>query len=174
MNRTIQMMVLAAALCAGCESTSSNPGGSLSELVMRGGLVYLKGDTAPYTGVNTMTDPDTGRKMVLSFKNGRKHGQFEEWFNLTQRRAVAQWQDGKIISGTTWKIDGTEGSRVVNGTGTLILFRTNGTRESEKSYRNGVQVPGPSGGSAPPTPTPQPVKQASGLYHNPSTNRKRI
>ena len=163
MNRPIQLMVLAAALCAGCESTPSNPGGPLSELVMRGGLVYLKGDTAPYTGVNTMTDPGTGRKMVLSFKNGRKHGRFEEWYNLSQRRAVAQWQDGKIISGTTWKIDGTEGSRVVNGTGTLILFRPDGTRESEKIYSNGVQVPGALGTPAPSSSSP-PVKDAAGLY----------
>ena len=160
MNRTLQLMVLAAALFAGCEST---PSGSLSELVMRGGMVYLKGDSAPYTGVNTMTDPDTGRKMVLSFKNGRKHGRFEEWYNRTQRRAVAQWQDGKIISGTTWKIDGTEGSRVVNGTGTLIIFRPDGIRESEKHYRDGAQVPGPSGTPAPPSSSP-PVKDAAGLY----------
>ena len=163
MNRPIQLMVLAAALCAGCESTPSNPGGPLSELVMRGGLVYLKGATAPYTGVNTMTDPGTGRKMVLSFKNGRKHGRFEEWYNLSQRRAVAQWQDGKIISGTTWKIDGTEGSRVVNGTGTLILFRPDGTRESEKIYSNGVQVPGALSTPAPSSSSP-PVKDAAGLY----------
>jgi antitoxin component YwqK of YwqJK toxin-antitoxin module len=172
MNRTLQLMVLAAALCAGCESTPSNPSGSLSELVMRDGLVYLKGDTVPYTGENIMTDPGTGRKMVLSFKNGRKHGRFEEWYNPTQRRAVAEWQDGKIISGTTWKIDGTEGSRVVNGTGTLILFRPDGTRESEKTYRNGVQVPGASGANSSPQPsTSFPVKQVSGLYHNPSTGK---
>jgi len=108
---------------------------------MRGGLVYLKGDTVPYTGELKMIDPNTGRKMMLSFKNGRKHGRFEEWYNSTQLRAEAEWQDGKIISGTSWKPAGTEGSRVVNGTGTLILFRSDGTRESEKTYRNGVQVP---------------------------------
>ena len=161
MNRTIQLMVLTVALCAGCESTPKSP---LNELEMRGGLVYLKGDTLPYTGENTMTNPSTGRKFVFSYKNGRKHGRFEEWYNRTQRRAVAEWQDGKIISGTSWKPDGTEGSRVLNGTGALILFRSDGTRESEKTYRNGVQVPGASGGNSAPLSTGPPVKHASGMY----------
>ena len=161
MNRTIQLMVLTVALCAGCESTPKSP---LNELEMRSGLVYLKGDTVPYTGELKMIDPNTGRKMMLSFKNGRKHGRFEEWYNRTQRRAVAEWQDGKIISGTSWKPDGTEGSRVLNGTGALILFRSDGTLESEKTYRNGVQVPGASGGNSAPLPTGPPVKHASGMY----------
>ncbi len=150
-------------LCAGCGSTGASSKASLNELVMRNGLVYLKGDSVPYTGENTMTDPGTGRKMMLSFKNGRKHGRFEEWYNRTQRRAVADWRDGKIISGTTWKIDGTEGSRVINGTGRLILFQPDGSRGSEKTFLNGVQVP-----SAPDrTPLPStapPVKNAAGLY----------
>ena len=93
MNRTIQLMVLTVALCAGCESTPKSP---LNELEMRGGLVYLKGDTLPYTGENTMTNPSTGRKFVFSYKNGRKHGRFEEWYNGTQRRAVAECRMGKL------------------------------------------------------------------------------
>ena len=138
MNQTIQMMVLTAVLCAGCESVPEAP---LFVFETRDGLVYLKSDTAPYNGELKMVDPNTGRKFVLNYKNGHKHGRFEEWYNSTQRRAVAEWQDGKIISGTSWKPDGTEGSRVLNGTGTLILFRSDGTRESEKTYRNGVRVP---------------------------------
>jgi len=179
MNKTMPMMALAAILCAGCGSVGTNPGGPLSELEMKGGLVYLKGDSVPYTGMNKMTDPSTGRKMVLSFKNGLKHGRFEEWYNSAQRRAVAEWREGRIISGTTWKLDGTEASRVVNGTGNLILFRADGSRESEKHYRNGEQVPGASGGgdASPnashvyPVSTVQPVKDDSGLYINPGSGQ---
>jgi len=186
MNRMIQLLMLPNALCvlcilsAGCGSISSGPNSSLNELEERSGLVYLKGDPEPYTGVNTITDPATGQKFVLSYKNGRMHGRFEEWYNRTQRRAVAEWQDGKITSATSWKLDGTEGSRVVNGSGTLMLFRPDGTRESEKTYRNGVQVPGESNGGgerrapiSPPISPPvgPPLRQASGLYVNPATGQ---
>jgi antitoxin component YwqK of YwqJK toxin-antitoxin module len=145
-------------------TTGASSKALLNELVMRDGLVYLKGDTAPYTGELKLVDPHTGKlKFLLNYKNGRRHGRFEEWFNRTQRRAVAEWQDGKITSATSWKLDGTEGSRVVNGSGTLMLFRPDGTRESEKTYRNGVQVPGALSTPAPSSSSP-PVKDAAGLY----------
>jgi antitoxin component YwqK of YwqJK toxin-antitoxin module len=160
MNRTLQLMVLAAALCAGCESV---PKASINELETRGGLVYLTGDTQPYTGMHTQPLNINGGKIVTGYKNGRFHGNMEEWFNTRQRFSKSEWDNGKLLNGTTWRPDGTLGGRVINGNGSMIRFSPEGLQIRETHYRDGAQVPGASGTPAPPSSSP-PVKDAAGLY----------
>ena len=92
MNRTIQLMVLTVALCAGCEST---PMASLNELEQRDGLVYLKDHPLPFTGKHTERNP----KIVLRYKNGRFHGQCEQWYNARQQFSNTEWDNGKLLNG---------------------------------------------------------------------------
>jgi antitoxin component YwqK of YwqJK toxin-antitoxin module len=171
MNRPIQLMVLAAALCAGCEFTPSNPGGPLNELETRGGRVYLKGDTQPYTGVHTQPLNVNGGKIVAGYKNGQFHGNMEEWYNIRQQFSNTEWDNGKLLNGTTWRPDGTVGSRVINGNGSMIRFSPEGSQIRETHYRNGVPMPPPTGSSAPSPPSPAPVKDASGLYVHPASGQ---
>lgn len=168
MKQTLPLLALAVALCVGCESV---PLGSINELESRAdGRVYLKGDSQPYTGM--YTQPLTnGGKIVSGYQRGRFHGQWEEWYNARQRFSKSEWNQGRLVNGTTWRPDGTEASRVTNGNGSLIRFAPDGTKIKETHFRNGVPVPGSSGEAPDPPPTPAPVKDASGLYVHPESGK---
>ncbi len=158
-------LVWTAACCAGCGSL---PQGAINELEppRADGLVYLKGDTQPYTGKHIQPFAD-GRKKVLEYRNGLPHGNWEEWYNTRQRSAQSDWENGRILNGTTWRPDGTVGGQVINGNGSMIRFGPDGTQTRETHFRNGVRVPSPAPAPSPPVPG----KDASGLYRPPKSGQ---
>ena len=133
--------ILAAALLALGVGCGSLGGGPLIELEKRGdGLTYRKGDPAPYTGQLTMTTRGTNEKWVTHFKDGRRDGLFAVFYSSGKRKANAMFARGKLVSGITWKPDGTEGSRVEKGTGTFLMFHPDGSKARESVYENGVRI----------------------------------
>lgn len=163
------MILCAAALGVGCESISNGPQQSINELELREGLIYLRGETSPYTGVNTKTNPRTGQKYVFGYRNGLKHGTWEEWYNARQQFSRSEWNNGRLIHGTTWRRDGTESGRVINGNGSMVRYSPDGTNRRETLFRNGRPVAAPPGATE--EPTPPPVKAPSGLYLNRDTGQ---
>ena len=133
--------ILAAALLALGVGSGSPGGGPLIELEKRGdGLTYRKGDPAPYTGQMIMTTRGTNEKWVSNFKEGRRDGLFAVFYSNGKRKADAMFARGKLVSGITWKPDGTEGSRIENGTGTFQMFHPDGSKARESVYENGVRI----------------------------------
>jgi hypothetical protein len=133
--------VLAAVLLTLGVGCGSLGGGPLIELEKRGdGLTYRKGDPAPYTGQLTMTTRGTNEKWVTHFKEGRRDGLFAVFYSNGKPKANAMFARGKLVSGITWKPDGTEGSRVEKGTGRFLMFHPDGSKARESVYENGVRI----------------------------------
>lgn len=129
-------------LGVGCGTSGGQlPAGSLIKLEQRSdGLVYRKVDNFPYTGQHVMRDVQGKIQYVSNYENGVRHGEMAVYFPNGQRRANAEFNKGKLVSGITWKPNGTEGSRVVNGTGTFLMFHSNGDKARESVYVGGVRV----------------------------------
>jgi antitoxin component YwqK of YwqJK toxin-antitoxin module len=104
------------------------------------GLTYRKGDPVPYTGQMIMTTRGINEKWISNFKDGRRDGLFAVFYANGKRKANAVFDRGKLVSGITWKPDGTEGSRIENGTGTFQMFHPDGSKARESVYENGVQI----------------------------------
>ncbi|MBP64102.1 MAG: hypothetical protein CMJ62_21495 [Planctomycetaceae bacterium] len=117
------------------------PAGPLIQLEQRSdGLTYKKGDPGPYTGQLTMTVTGTNEKYVTHFQDGVRHGLLAVWYANGKHKANAEFNRGKLVSGITWKPDGTEGSRVMNGMGTFLMFHPDGSKARESVYKHGVRV----------------------------------
>ena len=115
--------------------------GSMIELETRAdGLVYRKGDAGPYTGQLVMTAQGSGDRWVSHYQNGVRHGQFAVFYSDGRRKAEAMFNHGRLTTGVSWKPDGTEGSRVENGNGTLIMFHPDGSKSRESVYQNGRRI----------------------------------
>ena len=119
---------------------SSKPKVSIELETRIDGLTYRKGDSVTYTGQMIMTNPGTNEKWISHFKNGVRDGQFAVFYANRKRKANAIFNMGKLVEGITWKPDGTEGSRIENGTGTFLMFHPNGSKSRESVYENGVRI----------------------------------
>ena len=93
-----------------------------------------------YTGQLTMTTPGSQDRWVSHYKNGVRDGQFAVFYSNGQRKAEAVFEAGKLVAGMTWKSDGSVGSEVQNGTGTLVMFHPDGSKARESVYLNGDRV----------------------------------
>lgn len=130
--------------------------GSMIELETRAdGLVYRKGDSAPYTGQLVMTAQGSGDKWVSHYQNGVRHGQFAVFYADGRRKAEAVFNHGRLTTGVTWKPDGMEGSRVDGGNGTLIMFHPDGSRSRVSVYQDGRRVSRQDFPAAPTSPSPE-------------------
>ena len=142
MKPTTIILVSILTLCAGCGTPGGRlPAGSMIQLEQRSdGLTYKKGDTQPYTGQLKMTAPGTNEKYVTHFQDGVRHGLLAVWYASGKRKANAEFNRGRLVSGITWKPNGSQGSSVVNGSGTFLMFHTDGSKARESVYRDGVRV----------------------------------
>ena len=133
------IILLGLLVCLGC----AGPGnaGPTVELERRAdGLVYQKEHGVPYPGQLVMTTPGSQDRWVSHYKNGVRDGQFAVFYSNGQRKAEAVFEAGKLVAGMTWKPDGSVGSEVQNGTGTLVMFHPNGAKSRESVYLNGDRV----------------------------------
>ena len=153
MKPVIIILVSILTLGAGCGTPGGRlPAGSLIQLEQRSdGLTYKEGDTQPYTGQLTITVAGTNEKYVTHFQDGVRHGLLAVWYANGKRKANAEFNRGKLVSGITWKPNGSQGSSVVNGSGTFLMFHPDGSKARESVYENGVRIRRsdfPSAGSA--------------------------
>ena len=130
----------AALLWVGCGSLSGGGAPPVQLEQRENGLVYQKGHDVPYTGQLLMRVQGTRDQWVSHYKNGLRDGQFAVFYPDGKKKANALFKAGKLVSGITWKSDGSEGSRISNGTGTLIMYHSSGGKARESVYLNGERV----------------------------------
>ena len=120
--------------------TPGGPVGPVIELQLgNDGLVYRKGDSFPYTGQHVMRDAQGNIQFVSNYEKGVRHGVMAVFYPDGSRRAecgVQQWPAGQRHH---LESDGTEGSRAVDGSGTLIMYHPDGSKARESVYLNGVR-----------------------------------
>lgn len=80
------------------------------------------------------------KKVEWTYVAGQRHGQVQSWFDGGLPRTNLQFNHGLLLSGVTFRPDGTEASRITNGTGTLRAYRDNGKLHWEKIYKDGQRV----------------------------------
>jgi len=120
--------------------TPGGPVGPVIELQLgNDGLVYRKGDSFPYTGQHVMRDAQGNIQFVSNYEKGVRHGVMAVFYPDGSRCANAEFNNGRLVSGITWRPDGTEGSRAVDGSGTLIMYHPDGSKARESVYLNGVR-----------------------------------
>ena len=129
----------------------------------QGTLYVYPGTKIPYNGEFNMSFED-GEKLKFGIKDGLKHGRFQRWYpsgqiheeyNLFKKqrdglqhswypngqlRLEANFRKGLCINAKTWTISGAVASRVVEGTGTMVLFHTDGQKDRESIYKDGLKV----------------------------------
>lgn len=132
------ILLFVVAVIAGCGSTGT---GGTVELERRpDGLVYQLGSSRAYTGKLIMTTPESGDKWVSNYVNGHRHGDFLVSYSDGRQKAKALFDAGKMVFGMTWRPDGSVGSLVNKGTGTLKMYHADGSVSRESVYENGVRL----------------------------------
>ena len=71
---------------------------------------------------------------------GQRHGRVRSWFDGGLPRFLLRFNQGVLESGVTFRPDGVEASRMVNGTGTLLAYYGNGQLNWEKTYKAGRRI----------------------------------
>jgi len=80
------------------------------------------------------------KKVEWTYVAGRRHGRVLSWFDGGLPRTNLQFDKGVLESGVTFRPDGVEASRMVNGTGTLLAYYGNGQLHWEKTYQAGRRI----------------------------------
>ena len=76
------------------------------------------------------------------YKDGKKDGLVQVWYQNGQKRSEAKWKDGKFVTFVVWKPNGEKCpvTNVLNGNGVHVLYKEDGTEKERKTYREGVSV----------------------------------
>jgi len=108
------------------------------------GLVYKKFSSEPFTGFVTKKDI-LGFITKGSYKNGKKHGLWETYYENGLLKNKANYRDGK--NDGTWEVYSYDGSLSVKGIfkdgkkdGLWKTFFQNGQVESKETYKDGKRV----------------------------------
>jgi antitoxin component YwqK of YwqJK toxin-antitoxin module len=80
------------------------------------------------------------KKVEWTYVAGQRHGRVQSWFDGGRPRTDLTFNHGLLLNGTTFRPDGTEASRMANGTGTLRAYHGNGNLHWEKTYQDGRRV----------------------------------
>jgi len=86
---------------------------------------------------------ENGKKgLEEHFKNGELDGLFTAWWENGKKRIECHYQNGKLVSASVWKPDGDPCpiTKVVDGSGIVVLYRENGKKWRESHYKNGKMV----------------------------------
>ena len=141
MKYTWGLFMFAVLIWEGCGSVTGPIAAPAVRLQERAdGLVYQEGHDAPYTGQLVMTAKGSKDQWVSHYKNGLRDGLFAVFYPDGKRKANALFRMNKLVSGITWKPDGSEGSRIENGNGTFLMYHSNGHVARESVYLNGKRI----------------------------------
>jgi len=83
---------------------------------------------------------ENGRKANEShYKNGELVGSRTSWFETGKKWVEVYWKDGKLLSASSWKPDGESCpiTKMVNGSGIIVVWDENGQKEEEGHYKDG-------------------------------------
>ena len=124
------------------------------------GTLYVHPDTKqPFDGEYDVVEE--GVRLKFEIKKGWPHGRWQRWYpsgqlheeyNLVKKQRnglqrswypngqlmlEANFRGGKMFSARTWNLSGSVASMITNGSGTLILFDTNGQKRRDSVYIDG-------------------------------------
>lgn len=117
----------------------------MSKLEVRDGIIYIVGETKPYTGTFIEKYENGDTREIINFKNGKVHGKHEVYYKNGQLASIRFPKNGKNDGEyKTYYENGylkTEAT-YINGKkdGTTRIYYENGQLWRELKYKNGVQV----------------------------------
>jgi len=111
----------------------------------RGGIVYAKGDTTPYTGTVVVTNEIGTKASTVEYKDGVPNGMLVSWY-LNGNKQVEGVLHGKTQTGD-WKAWYDNGQLKREGTytdgkeeGPFNWYYEDGKKSKEGSYHDGIQT----------------------------------
>ena len=78
-------------LLGGCGEKGDN----VEELEYRGGVLYLQGSDAPYTGKSFDLYENGQKSAEWNYKDGKEDGLQTTWYENGQKEMEGNWKDGK-------------------------------------------------------------------------------
>jgi antitoxin component YwqK of YwqJK toxin-antitoxin module len=127
-------------------------------------LIYALNSQTPYTGWVKMTYENGQVKWLEQAKNGKRqlradwhekgmrawegnykgdniHGLEREWYENGQKKVEVYWNDGLIVTASSWLPDGSKCplTNIKDGNGLSVTYHENGKKEWETHYRDGKQ-----------------------------------
>ena len=140
-----------------------------SELDLRDGMLYARGETQPFQGQLVAHYSDQTRKVAIDVKDGRLHGRSLGWYSNGQmeveeqfvagvshgartrwhengnRKSLAQIEQGKVVGlFTEWHENGQKAVEMTlrdgQPDGIVEAWHSNGELKSRLRYENGAQV----------------------------------
>ena len=79
-------------------------------------------------------------KSEWNLVKNQRHGLQRNWYPTGQLMMEANFRKGLCLNAKTWNISGAIASTVVDGTGSMVLFRTDGSKRRESIYKDGLKV----------------------------------
>jgi antitoxin component YwqK of YwqJK toxin-antitoxin module len=105
-------------------------------------LHYARNQQTPYTGWAKGMRKNGQIRRLDQYKDGKKDGLVQVWYENRQKRSEAKWKDGKMVTIVVWKPNGEKCpvTKVVNGNGVRTWYNDDGTESFRTTYKDGVKV----------------------------------
>ena len=105
-------------------------------------LYYVRNQQTPYTGWAKGMRKNGQIRRLDQYKDGKKDGLVQVWYENRQKRSEAKWKVGKLVTIVVWKPNGEKCpvTKVVNGNGVRTWYNDDGTEDFRVTYREGERV----------------------------------
>ena len=92
-------------------------------------LYYVRNQQTPYTGWAKGMRKNGQIRRLDQYKDGKKDGLVQVWYQNRQKRSEAKWKDGKLVTIVVWKPNGEKRpeTNIVDGNGVLVRYKKDGT-----------------------------------------------
>ena len=105
-------------------------------------LYYVRNQQTPYTGWAKGMRKNGQIRRLDQYKDGKKDGLVQVWYQNRQKRSEAKWKDGKLVTIVVWKPNGEKclHTNIVNGNGVRTWYNDDGTEDFRVTIKDGEQV----------------------------------
>jgi len=105
-------------------------------------LYYVRNQQTPYTGRAKGMRKNGQIRRLDQYKDGKKDGLVQVWYENRQKRSEAKWKDGKLVTIVVWKPNGEKCpvTKVVNGNGVRTWYNDDGTEDFRVTIKDGELV----------------------------------
>jgi antitoxin component YwqK of YwqJK toxin-antitoxin module len=105
-------------------------------------LYYVRNQQTPYTGWAKGMRKNGQIRRLDQYKDGKKDGLVQVWYENRQKRSEAKWKDGKLVTIVAWKPNGEKCpvTKVVNGNGVRTWYNDDGTEDFRVTIKDGEIV----------------------------------
>ena len=105
-------------------------------------LYYVRNQQTPYTGWAKGMRKNGQIRRLDQYKDGKKDGLVQVWYQNRQKRSEAKWKDGKLVTIVVWKPNGEKCpvTKVVNGNGVRTWYNDDGTEDFRVTIKDGELV----------------------------------